>query len=430
MSGIALTNQNGGITPVNPDIEFVQGNDGVPVPPNPTTHIVIIVGDNTQGVDTSGNPGAYTETITMFDATTAQKGVVLLASNAETIAGTNTTKATTPDDIKAKLGVQTLHGIPYGNATTGAIQWLAEATDGQIPIGDTGGVPILGNITSLDGTVTVTNGPGSIDLSTAVSSSDIATLTGNTGGAVGPEPVTFNVNIIGDTVQGVHIDGNAGTWTETITIDDATTAQKGVVLLASNAETIAGTDTTKAVTPDDLKAKLGTQTLHGIPYGNATTGAIQWLNEATDGQIPIGDTGGVPVLANITSLDGSITITNGPGSIDLSSTAFKGADTTVGAVTADLITIPLGITPGTFQFEARVKAFEAGTPAGAGYNLYATFRTDGATATLIGQQPVFNEDAALTAADAYFVASGNNAILQVLGVALLTIDWAAETEVT
>jgi hypothetical protein len=431
MSNISITNGGSGGGGQVDAIEFIQGNDGLNVPPNPTTKIILVVGDNTQGIDTSGNIPGYTETITAFDATTAQKGVTLLADNAETIAGTVTTKATTPDDIKAKLGVQTLHGIPYGNATTGAIQWLAEATDGQIPIGDTGGVPILGNITSLDGTVSVTNGPGTIDLSTAVSSSDIATLTGNDSVVVGPEPITFNVNIIGDTVQGVHVNGNAGTWTETITIDDATTAQKGVILLADNAETIAGTDTTKAVTPDDLKAKLGSQTLHGIPYGNATTGAIQWLAEATDGQIPIGDTGGVPILGNITSLDGTVVVTNGAGTIDLSvANQFSDTAQTIGAVTADLLTIPLGVVAGTFQFEARVKAFESTTPAGAGYNIYATFTTDGIAATLVGDQPIFNEDAALSTADAYFVASGNNAVLQVLGVALLTIDWAGETEVT
>lgn len=278
MSGISLTNQNGGITPVNPDIEFIQGNDGIPVPPNPTTHILLLLGNNTQGVDLSGNAGAYTETITMFDATTSQKGVTLLANNMETIAGTVTTKATTPDDIKAKLGSQTLHGIPYGNATTGAIQWLAAATDGQIPIGDTGGVPVLANITSTDGSVTVTNGAGTIDLSIA--------------------------------------------------------------------------------------------------------------NE------------------------------------------FTGTATTVSNVTANIITIPLGVVAGTFQFEARVKGFESTGPAAAGYNVMATFITDGATATLIGNQDVFNESAALMAADAYFIASGNNAILQVLGVTALTINWVAETEKT
>ena len=109
---------------------------------------------------------------------------------------------------------------------------------------------------------------------------------------------------------------------------------------------------------------------------------------------------------------------------------FNGNTTTVGAVTSNVITIPLGAVAGTFQFEARVAAFEAGTPSGSGYNVYGTFRTDGATATLIGNQDVFNEDAVLAAADAYFIASANNAILQVLGVTALTIVWVAETELT
>lgn len=112
------------------------------------------------------------------------------------------------------------------------------------------------------------------------------------------------------------------------------------------------------------------------------------------------------------------------------SPSFDGEATTVNAVTADVLTIPLGSVAGTFQFEARVKAYEATTPAGAGYNVYGTFITDGSAATLVGDQPIFNEDAALAAADAYFIASGNDAILQVLGVAGLTINWIAETAVT
>lgn len=212
---------------------------------------------------------------------------------------------------------------------------------------------------------------------------------------------------------------------------DATTSQVGVVVLADNTEALAGTDTTKAMTPQDVQTKVGAQTLHGLAYGAGNAAAIAWLGEAADGQIPIGQTGGIPVLANITSLNGTVTITNGPGTIDLSVTnELVGTATTVGAVTQDVITVPLGGVAGTFQFEARVKAFDAVTPSGAGYNIYATLRTDGVTATLIGNQDVFNEDAALNAADAYFIASGNNAILQVLGVTGLTIDWSAETEIT
>lgn len=99
--------------------------------------------------------------------------------------------------------------------------------------------------------------------------------------------------------------------------------------------------------------------------------------------------------------------------------------TTVGAVTANIITIPLSTTPGTNQFVATVKGFESTTPASAGYSIYGTFRTDGATATLVGNEDIFAEDAALVAADAYFTASGNNAIVQVLGVAGKTISWSA-----
>lgn len=271
--------------------------------------------------------------------------------------------------------------------------------------------------------ISITN-PGGGD-----SVDSIEFIQGNDGINVPANPTTHILFLQGDNTQGINLTGNAGTFTETITAFNATTAQKGVTLLADNAETIAGAVTTKATTPDDIKAKLGAQTLHGLAYGNSQTGVVQWLAEATDGQIAIGDTGGIPILNNITSLDGSITITNGPGSIDLSATSFKSTVSTVGATTQNLLTIPLGAVAGTFQFEAKVKAFEPTTPAGAGYNIFGTFTTDGATATLVGDQPIFNEDAALAAADAYFIASGNNAVLQVLGVALLTIAWVGSTEV-
>lgn len=259
---------------------------------------------------------------------------------------------------------------------------------------------------------------------------NIQFVRGNDGVLVGPNPATFAIDVLGNTTQGVHVT-NTAPFTETVTVDDSTTTQKGVVLLASNAEALAGVNTAKAMTPDDVQVKVGLQTLNGLAYGAGSAAAIQWLGAATNGQIPIGSTGNPPQLAFITSIDGSITITNGPGSIDLSvSNEHTGTATTVNAVTANIITVALGAVAGTFQFEARVKAFESTTPAGAGYNVYGTFRTDGATATLIGNQDVFNEDAALSTADAYFIASGNNAVLQVLGVAGLTINWVAETEVT
>jgi hypothetical protein len=256
---------------------------------------------------------------------------------------------------------------------------------------------------------------------------NIEYVVGNDSVAVGPNPATHAITIIGNTTQGVSVT-NTAPYTETITVSSATTTQLGVVVFATNAETIAGTVTNKAVTPDDLKAKLGSQTLHGLSYGNATTGVIQWLAEAANGQIPIGSVGNPPVIANITSLDGSITITNGPGSIDLSAFGYKGTSTTVGAVTNTIITIPLGAVAGTYQVEAIVKAFNAAGPYGAGFHIFATYRTDGTTATLINQQPIYNEDTALEPSDAVASTSGGNAIIQVTGVTGLTIVWNADAE--
>ena len=54
----------------------------------------------------------------------------------------------------------------------------------------------------------------------------------------------------------------------------------------------------------------------GVLLGSGT-GAITPLGQATDGQLIIGDTGGNPILASLTSTGATITITPGAGSINL-----------------------------------------------------------------------------------------------------------------
>jgi hypothetical protein len=149
-----------------------------------------------------------------------------------------------------------------------------------------------------------------------ITANEMLTLTGDTGGPIPPN-VAGNIDVLGDSAQGVHVNGTIATNSLMITIDDTTTLQKGVVLLATNSEAIAGTDTAKALTSDDLKAKLGTQTLHGLPIGESTSGAFNWTAAPTNGQLLIGSTGFDSVLGNLTSSDSSITITNGAGTIDL-----------------------------------------------------------------------------------------------------------------
>lgn len=141
-------------------------------------------------------------------------------------------------------------------------------------------------------------------------------LQGNSGGPVGPDP-SNTINVVGTTSTGISVAGNPATFTLTINAAQSSTTQFGTIKLATNAQAIAGTDTFNAITSDDLKAKLGTQTAHSLAVFEGTSSALTALGVALDGQLPIGSTGNDPVLANITAGTG-ISIVNGPGSITIS----------------------------------------------------------------------------------------------------------------
>jgi len=107
-------------------------------------------------------------------------------------------------------------------------------------------------------------------------------LQGNSGGAVGPDN-TGVINLIGS--GNITVSGNAGTFTETITLTGTTN--------------------------------------HAIQLGNAS-GSLTSLGVATNGQIPIGSTGADPVLSTITAGSG-ISVTNGAGSITIANTNPSGS---------------------------------------------------------------------------------------------------------
>jgi hypothetical protein len=146
------------------------------------------------------------------------------------------------------------------------------------------------------------------------------TLTGNSGGPVPPD-AGFNINVVGNNTTGINIVGNPGLNTLTVVGIQATTAQRGTVTLATDAQAIAGVDTINVLTSSNLAAKLGTQTAHSLAVFEGVGSPLTALGVATDGQLPIGSTGADPVLATLTAGAG-ITITNGPGSITISSTAM------------------------------------------------------------------------------------------------------------
>jgi len=149
-----------------------------------------------------------------------------------------------------------------------------------------------------------------------------------------------------------------------------------------------------------------------------------------------GDTGGaVPVDAaqNIDIIGGAnVSIVGDAGNHNLTISVtggYEGTGQTVGAVTDDIITFPLGATPGVYEITVRMSGFESTTPAGAGYRINAAVRTTGAAGTLIGVNAVDTfEEAALAGCVAAIVVVGNDAIVRATGVAALTIDWSAELD--
>lgn len=165
------------------------------------------------------------------DASLTVKGIVELATDAETLTGTDTARAITPSNLTAKLAVV-----------------VVDASD------------------------TV---KGIVELATSAE-----TITGSdTVRAV--TPAGLHAKVASDTVIGLV---ELATSVETITGSDTTRAVTpaglhakvasataiGLVELATNAEAIAGTDTTRAVTPANLSSVLG---------------GVQEDNEATSGNV-------------------------------------------------------------------------------------------------------------------------------------------------
>lgn len=106
-----------------------------------------------------------------------------------------------------------------------------------------------------------------------------------------------------------------------------------------------------------------------------------------------------------------------------------GQVTTADATDTTLISLSAGATPGTYYVYGNVQAFNASTPAGGAFSFTGGFRTTGAALTEMGTEyhDTFQEAALVptpaTAADIELLASGNNIVLQVNGIAGLSIDW-------
>lgn len=146
----------------------------------------------------------------------------------------------------------------------------------------------------------------------------VQTLTGNNGGAVGPNG-SNNIYIIG--VDVVSVDGNPGTNTLEISLSGAVADEydcnTGTAIPALGVLNIVGTgNIATSGAGNTITADLAGITQHSLQVGG-TSNTLTQLGVATNGQIPIGSTGADPVLATITAGVG-IAVTNGAGSIEIS----------------------------------------------------------------------------------------------------------------
>lgn len=149
----------------------------------------------------------------------------------------------------------TNHAVQVGNST-GTLTSLTVGTNGQVLVGSTGADPAFATLTSSNSSITFTTGAASLGL----------------------------------------------------TVTQATTTQLGGSTIATNAEAIAGTDTSKIITADDLKAKLGTQTNHGVLVGAGTSAAVTALAVGSTGQLLVGASSADPAFAS--SATGDFTFTS------------------------------------------------------------------------------------------------------------------------
>ena len=110
--------------------------------------------------------------------------------------------------------------------------------------------------------------------------------------------------------------------------------------------------------------------------------------------------------------------------VQLTNRGTSGTVTTTDATLTTVATFSLGATPGVYFIQGDFIGFDITDTAGGGYGFDSAFRTTGAAAVEISTEfkDLF-EEAAMATSDVFVVASGNNVLFQVQGIAAKTIDW-------
>lgn len=136
-------------------------------------------------------------------------------------------------------------------------------------------------------------------------------------------------------------------------------------------------------------------------------------------------------ILNILALDSTINNDNGVTTTASGNTVnvlltnrATGSVTTTDATPTTALTFALGAVAGVYFVEGNIVAFDTTDTAGGAYTFTSGMRTTGAAATELGTEFKDSfEEAAMAAADFNILASGNNLIVQVVGIAAKSLDW-------
>lgn len=227
----------------------------------------------------------------------------------------------------------TANGIVYLDAS-GVLTSTLAPINGQVLIGRTGNVPVLGALTGTVNRVTVTNGAGTITLSTP---QDIAAAS---------SPTFAGMTLSGLAARSFLYSGLAGVLSTTAAptngqlLIGSTGANPVAAALTGTANQITVTNSAGGITlslpqnigvgssPTFAGVTLSSLTANAFTY-SGTAGAITSTAAPTNGQLLIGSTGAAPARAALTGTANQVTVTNSAGGITLSTPQDIGTGSSV-----------------------------------------------------------------------------------------------------
>ena len=280
----------------------------------------------------SATPTVTTIYATTFDTNVAAAGV--------TLAGTTLSADGTDVDININITAKGTGKV--------VINELQLTTDLAVTEGGTGASTLL------DHGLLVGSGTAAVDALAVGSTGTI--LTGVTGADPTWTTATYPSTVVKGDVLVASANNVIGVVNDVVNSGYVLTANAAaaptfrvlptpvVASFASDPETIAGTVANKAVAPSNLKAKLGTQTIHALPIGASDSAALGWLAVGTTGKYLRAATTADPGWSTLTLPN---TVTKGDV---LVASADNVVDIVAGATTAGYVLMANGaLTAPTFQ---------------------------------------------------------------------------------